>query len=77
MTSESKFGYEYRLKLKKLIEEELDESDWKCICKSILIPNEENITINKGGVCFCLNNISDDSVIKIKDYIEHKQQFNE
>ena len=68
----SRFSYTEKIELKKEIME-LSKEDWKSICTGILIPHNENITISKGGVFFCLMNISDSSVIKIKEYINHKK----
>ncbi len=73
MLKDSLFSYNDRLKLKKQILE-LTPSDWKNICQSILIPNQENITINRGGVFFCLTKICDDSILKIENYIKHRKQ---
>ncbi len=55
----------------------LTKDDWVSICTGILIPNHENITINKSGVFFCMLNLSDESVLKIKNYIDHKNTFKE
>lgn len=72
MSSYSK--YQANLELKKQILA-LTKDDWKSICTCILIPNNESITISKGGVFFCLMNISDNSILKIKEYINHKKNI--
>lgn len=68
------FTYQDRLHLKQNILN-LSKSDWKSICTCILIPNEEKITINTAGVYFCLMSLSDDTIIKINQYIKHTQQM--
>ncbi len=51
----------------------LSPDDWLSICKCILIPNDENITINKSGVHFCLMSISEQSISDMKKFLVHKQ----
>jgi len=54
----------------------LTTTDWECICKSILIPSDEKkITITKRGVFFCLMNLSDEAIEKLKEYIGHKNRL--
>ena len=67
-------SYEEKIELKSKILQ-LSKDDWKSICTCILIPNNEKITINKGGGFLCLMNISDKSIIKIKKYIKHKKNI--
>ena len=62
--------YEERSKLREDILK-LKPTHWTSICTGILIPNNENITINKSGVHFCLMSISNESIDKIKRFIKH------
>ncbi len=51
----------------------MPKSDWEFICKCILLPNKESLTITKGGVFFCLMNISDKSVMEIQKFVSDKR----
>ena len=70
----STFSYQDRLQLKTIIES-LSKTDWESICRHILIPNEENITVNQNGVLFDLNTLSDDSISQINKHIRHIKQI--
>lgn len=63
--------YNQRVDLKQKILS-LSNEDWKHICRLILIPNNENLTINRSGVCFCMMKLSDKSIESIQKYIENK-----
>lgn len=65
--------YNEMKKMKKEILK-LNKTDWESICKSILLPSNEKITITKRGVFFCLLNISEESINKINSYIRHKKK---
>lgn len=66
----TKYDYNERIKLKKDILN-LSHTEWKDICSCILIPNNENITINRNCTVFDLMSVSDKSIIQIKKYINH------
>lgn len=68
--------YEQKLKLRQEILS-LTSDDWKSICSIILIPNNENLTVNENGVYFCLNNISNKSIQSIITYIQHRKNVAE
>ena len=68
--------YEQKLKLRQEILS-LSPDDWKSICSIILIPNNENLTVNENGVYFCLNNISNKSIQSIINYIQHRNNVTE
>jgi hypothetical protein len=64
------FTYEDKLKLKEEILK-LNKNDWWNIYNNILEKNKEPITINKSGLLFDLINISNKSLILIKEYIDN------
>lgn len=72
--NKTKYTYSDRKQLKNEIEC-LDKNDWESIVTGILKANNENITINSNGVCIDLMTISDNSIVKIKEYIQHKNNI--
>lgn len=67
---EQPYSYQELIKLQETIMN-LSTTDWESICKHILIPNDENITINKNGVLFNLVTLSPKSIHQIHKHIEH------
>jgi hypothetical protein len=65
--------YNEKIKLKTQILK-LSKDDWKAMCKYILIPNNEKITINQQCVCFCLLKLSEKSIKQIQEYILHHHE---
>ena len=72
MSLETLDEYGKLLKLQEVIMS-LSPADWESICKHILIPNNENITVNKSGVLFNLMTLSRKSIQQIEQHIEHIQ----
>jgi hypothetical protein len=62
------FDYQEKQKIKKQIME-LSEEEWVNIFY-IIKNNNEQYTINKSGLLFDLINISNETLMKIKKYIE-------
>ena len=67
------FTLEDKLTLKEQIVK-LSPDDWWNIYRDILVKNEEPFTVNEAGLFFDLINISNKSLMKIKEYIKNIKQ---
>jgi hypothetical protein len=70
--SSRKFNSEFRKNLKHKISKLSDKNDFIFIYKIINIELNKKISVNRNGIYFNLNLLSDDSIEEISDFINNK-----